>query len=156
MAIVRARQLDKDQFRVLYGLDGSDPVPWQDLVSAVSNDFGPTDRLTVGFDLSDPSMPRLSVMRDLTAKLEVKVTGIVGQKDFEWMWDRMKKKATTLVVDDFVIYPHFRVLRYGKEVDRGMVIEPRGDRHYFSGLTKLYLEGGNYFLEVPVRIFEPV
>src|SRR3989344_4724379 len=156
MAIVRARQLDKDQFRVLYGLDGSGPVLWQDLISAVSNDFGPTDRLTVDLDVSNPSMPRLSVVRDLTANLDVKVTGIVGEKDFEWTWDRMKRKATTLVVDDFIIYSHFRVLRYGKEVDRGMITEPRGDRHYFSGLSKLYPEGGNYFLEIPARVFAPV
>lgn len=156
MAIVRARQLDSDRFRVLYGFDGSGPTQLQDLFSAISNDFGPTDRLTIDFDVSNPSMPRLSVVRDLTAKLDVKVTGIVGEKGFEWTWDRMKRKAATLVVDDFIIYSYFKVLRYGKEVDHGMITEPRGDRHYFSGLTKLYPEGGNYFLEIPVRIFEPV
>lgn len=141
---------------IRYGFDKGRPTLLQDLIGAIKADFLTTDRLTVSINTSNPLMPRMSVVRDLSAKLEVRVTGIVSEKRFEWKWEGIERKGFSLSVDDFFIYSHFKVLRYGSEVDNGMVVEPRGDRHYFTGLSKLYPAGGNYFGDIPVDIFEPV
>src|SRR5437868_5302811 len=100
MAIVRARPANPDPKRqeILYGFEGDRPTLVQDLVDAIKGDFLSTDRLTVGFDVSDLLMPYVSVVRDLSAKLEVKVTGIVGPKRFEWKWEGVERKSTSLVV----------------------------------------------------------
>lgn len=158
MGILRAYPVNPDANRqeILYGFSDDRTTLLRELVDAIKADFLVTDRLIVGLDVSNPLMPYVSVVRDLTVKLEVKVTGIVGRKHFEWKWDDMKRKEISLSVDSFIIYTHFKVLRFDQEVDRGMVIEPRGDRHYFSGLEKLYPAGGNYFLDIPVDVFEPV
>ena len=157
MAVLRDyANSDPNRQEIRYKFEGDRPTLLRELVDAIKADFFTTDRLTVGIDASNPLMPYVSVVRDLLAKLEVKVTGIVGEKRFQWKWEGIERRETSLLVDDFIIYSHFKVLRYGKEVDGGMVIEPRGDRHYFSGLTKLHPGGGNYFLDIPVGVFEPV